>query len=493
MEVPELGSIHPDPGPNDDERRALPANEAAEQQVLGAILLDNEAYHRIAGYLRAEHFANPAHQKIFAAMGQVIAAGGQAAPANLQHLHLFELSVLKPYGGGRYLGLLAQSAVAVGDVAHQAEIIVDLAARRGLIALVEEACRHAYSVTLDRSAVRIAADLQARLEEHRAATARAGDDHSIRISDFLKLELPPRELIIEPWLPTKGLVMITGKAGIGKTLIGLQLAWAITTGQAPIDGWTVPKPRRVLYVEGEMPAIDLQERISAVCCGLPLQPPDKDYFRAIFADLIEGGVPDLSTPEGQGWLEPQIGDAEVIVIDSITTLMPGQDQNEGHEWASTQGWLLDQRRRGRTVLLIHHNNKSGAQNGTERRMVPLDTAIDTRRPANYRASEGARFEVDYLKSRGFSGAAAEAFELTYRVDGGAAQWSRSAIREEPQPPRSANRDDDAYDEQIFVLYEQGKTQRDIACALNISLGKVQRRMRVQRRNGGNGHYNPDEN
>jgi hypothetical protein len=475
------------------EGRALPANEAAEQQVLGAILLDNEAYHRVAGYLRAEHFASVVHQKIFAAMGRVIAAGGQATPANLQHLHLFELPALKPYGGDRYLGLLAQSAVSVGNVAHQAEIIVDLAARRGLIALCEEACVDAYSITLDRSAVRIAADLRTRLEEHRVATVRAGDDHSLDVLDFLKLELPPRELVIDPWLPTKGLAMITGKAGIGKTLIGLQLAWAIATAQPPIDGWTVPKPRRVLYVEGEMPAIDLQERISAVSRGLPRQLPEKDYFRAIFADLIEGGVPDLSTPEGQGWLEPQIGDAEVIVIDSITTLMPTQDQNEGHEWASTQLWLLDQRRRGRTVLLIHHNNKSGVQNGTERRMVPLDTAIDTRRPANYRASEGARFEVDYLKSRGFSGAGAETFELTYRVDGGAAQWSRSAIREEPRPPRSPDRDDDSHDPQIFVLSDQGKTQRDIAGALNISRGKVQRRLRKRNLNGGNDYDNLDEN
>jgi hypothetical protein len=71
-------------------------------------------------------------------------------------------------------------------------------------------------------------------------------------------------------------------------------------------------------------------------------------------------------------------------------LMPTPDQNEGHGWASSQVWLLELRRRGLSVIMIHHNNKSGAQNGTERRMVPLDTAIDLSRPSGYRASEGAR-------------------------------------------------------------------------------------------------------
>jgi hypothetical protein len=113
----ELGSIRRDPG-------RLPANDAIAQQVLGAVLLDNEAYHRVTGYL-GQSISPMLRTRRFAAMGQVIAAGGQATPANLQHLHLFELPALKPYGGARYLGLLAQSAVAVGDVAHQAEIIVD--------------------------------------------------------------------------------------------------------------------------------------------------------------------------------------------------------------------------------------------------------------------------------------------------------------------------------------------------------------------------------
>jgi putative DNA primase/helicase len=187
------------------------------------------------------------------------------------------------------------------------------------------------------------------------------------------MEFPPRELVVDPWLPAKGLAMITGKAGIGKTLIGLQLAWGIATGQSPIQGWTAPTPRRVLYIEGEMSRMDLQARLRAIKGGMPICPA-RGFFRKEIADLFvdtRGGIPDLSTPGGQGWLDRRLGDSEVIIIDSITTLMPTQDQLDGHEWASVQVWMLEQRRRGRSVILVHHNNKAGSQNGTERRMIPL--------------------------------------------------------------------------------------------------------------------------
>ena len=222
--------------------------------------------------------------------------------------------------------------------------------------------------------------------------------------------------------------MITGKAGIGKTLLGLQIAWAITTGQSPLDGWEVPTPRRVLYVEGEMPAATLQARLRAIRAALP-QVPASGYLRIVSAALVKfpGGLPDLSTSEGQEWLDARVDDAEVLLIDSITTAMPTQEQNEGHDWGPVQVRLLEYRRQGRTVILLHHHNKAGSQNGTERRMVPLDTAIDLRRPDGYRAAEGARFILEYTKNRGFFGPDAEPFELAYRTDDGKASWTRGKV------------------------------------------------------------------
>ena len=45
--------------------RVQPHNIEAEQALLGAILVNNDAYHRVSEFLRAEHFFEPVHARIF--------------------------------------------------------------------------------------------------------------------------------------------------------------------------------------------------------------------------------------------------------------------------------------------------------------------------------------------------------------------------------------------------------------------------------------------
>jgi len=54
-------------------------------------------------------------------------------------------------------------------------------------------------------------------------------------AEFLALELPPRELILGPWLPQKGLAMLHSPRGIGKTYFGLSVGlrcsqWRLLSG-----------------------------------------------------------------------------------------------------------------------------------------------------------------------------------------------------------------------------------------------------------------------
>src|SRR5262245_25397260 len=97
-----------------------------------------------------------------------------------------------------------------------------------------------------------------------------GADHSVpqkietlNVFDFLATEFPPREQMLAPWLPVKGLAMIHAPRGIGKTQIALGAAWAVATGTGFLK-WTAPQPRRVLILDGEMPAVTLQERLRVI-------------------------------------------------------------------------------------------------------------------------------------------------------------------------------------------------------------------------------------
>jgi putative DNA primase/helicase len=64
--------------------------------------------------------------------------------------------------------------------------------------------------------------------------------------------LPPRELLLSPWLPAKGLAMIHAERGIGKTWVALNAAHALNTA-GEFLGWRARRPIRVVYLDGEMP------------------------------------------------------------------------------------------------------------------------------------------------------------------------------------------------------------------------------------------------
>jgi RecA-family ATPase len=129
-------------------------------------------------------------------------------------------------------------------------------------------------------------------------------------AEFLMIELPPRELILDPILPQKGLMLLHAYRGIGKTHLALGIGYCAATGGLML-GWSAPKPRRVLYLDGEMPAETMQARLATMIAGADNQPPDPSYFTLLSADLIEGGLPDLGSDTGQSEIDAAIARAGV--------------------------------------------------------------------------------------------------------------------------------------------------------------------------------------
>src|SRR6202162_2196129 len=64
--------------------RSAPHNIEAEQALLGAILVNNEAYYRVSDFLNPEHFFEPIHQKVFQVSRDLIRAGKIATPVTLK-------------------------------------------------------------------------------------------------------------------------------------------------------------------------------------------------------------------------------------------------------------------------------------------------------------------------------------------------------------------------------------------------------------------------
>lgn len=244
------------------------------------------------------------------------------------------------------------------------------------------------------------------------ATAEAGRPRlrTVMAAELLTMPSPERQCALAPVLPLPGLAMLYAPRGMGKTYVALSIGHAVASGGAVLK-WRASQARRVLYVDGEMPAGQMQERLAQIMRGAEKQPPEPDSLRFLSADLLPDGLPNLARPELQNALAAEMDarGAEVLILDNLSTLAAGMRENEADDWGDMQAWLLKMRRAGKHVLLIHHAGKGGQQRGTSRREDALDTVIALRRPADYDPAQGARFDVHLEKARGAMGADAAPF------------------------------------------------------------------------------------
>lgn len=238
----------------------------------------------------------------------------------------------------------------------------------------------------------------------------------INVNELLSMVLPERGHVLKPVIPEQGLAMLYAPRGLGKTWVALSIACAVASGQAIFGSWKAEEARHVLYLDGEMPAVAIQERLASILAGCDMNIHDPDYLRILTPDLQTGFMPNIATPDGQDAIEPFLKDVALVVVDNIATLGRAGRENEAEGWLPVQEWLLRLRRAGIAVLLVHHAGKSGGQRGTSSREDILDTVIAMKRPEDYKAEEGARFEVHLEKARGFCGNEAKAFEASLRLD-----------------------------------------------------------------------------
>ena len=254
-----------------------------------------------------------------------------------------------------------------------------------------------------------------------APLLKKGQLRVVTMKDFLEISLPKRELILAPFLPTQGLCLLYAKRGVGKTHIAIGIGYAVATGGQFLK-WKAPKPRKVLYIDGEMPACSMQERLSRIALTEDIKPPDSTYFRLITPDLQDGPMPDLSTKEGRAIIDSHIQDSDLIIIDNLSSLVRGMIENEAEGWQPIQDWALNWRRQGKSILFIHHAAKGGQQRGTSKKEDILDAVINLKQPQGYRADQGACFEVHFEKTRHFAGGDAEPFCVKLKEDESDGLW-----------------------------------------------------------------------
>jgi hypothetical protein len=248
-----------------------PVNVDAEQALLGAILINNAAYGRVAEFLRADHFSNPVHTRIFAAIGALIERGQNANPITLKNL-FDQDGALAEAGGAQYLARLATAAVTIINAEDYGRVIHDLALRRQLIAVACDIDRDARLPSFDDEAGAQMARAVATIERiaHDAGARHGLLCEPIRPRDIA--DIPPRPWAYGNFLMFGQVAVLGAIDGGGKGAMAVVIALSMITGQ-PLLAETVWRPGAVAVLSYEDDETEWSRRIAAASIhyGLPFR------------------------------------------------------------------------------------------------------------------------------------------------------------------------------------------------------------------------------
>lgn len=186
------------------------------------------------------------------------------------------------------------------------------------------------------------------------------------LSQFQAWDWTPPETIIAPWLPVGGLGLIYGAGGVGKTYLSLACAMSIAEGRSRVPGFRVPRPRRVLYVDGEMQPAQFADRFGKLGRFDGFSGAGEERFAILSHAAFRDGMPDLREPgAGQDlvWQATEEHGADVVFLDNISALVQSGSPNDEEAMRPFLLWLLKFRRAGLSVVVLHHTGHQKPEDG----------------------------------------------------------------------------------------------------------------------------------
>lgn len=231
-----------------------------------------------------------------------------------------------------------------------------------------------------------------------------------RLDEYLQRPLKEPRALLAPWLREGHHWMVFSAAGCGKTFFALNVAYAVASGGHYLH-WEAPASRAVLYCDGEMAAWEMKERLEKIVAAADkrrngnTEAAGRNFFGYAAVCQPDGSMyPDLATEEGCRVLLRMAEGRDFVVLDNLLTTMPSADPNEAESWTAMQQALVEFRKRGTAVLLVHHSGKNGDQLGTSTKTVILNGVMKLQTPPNYDVSEGLHWVLTFEKNRGLRGA-----------------------------------------------------------------------------------------
>ena len=213
--------------------------------------------------------------------------------------------------------------------------------------------------------------------------------------DFEKLNLPNREMLLDPWIQNADQILISGAPGTGKTWFAMEICSALQSGRSAVDGlWHVNKQVKSLYCDGESHWDDIKERGRFVGFG-DVHILSKTYLEY---NNVNPSL-NLDTQEVRNLVFDYIikNNFKFVVLDNLYCLWAGIDLDNAQEWHAPNQWLLKLRSRNICVMLLHHTNKAGKQMGTASKLFNINTGLVLKEASpKQRNSKGEKIASFYV-------------------------------------------------------------------------------------------------
>jgi replicative DNA helicase len=286
------------------EYRSAPHNLDAEQALLGAILVNNDAFYRVSDFLEAGHFFEDLHRRIYEIASSLIKAGKVATPITLKTF--LGDQDLGGVTASQYLARLAAEATTIINAEDYGRTVYDLAIRRSLIGIGEELVNVAYDAPVESSPRDQIEEAETRL--YQLAEKGRYDGGFQRFSEALSLAIDMAAAAFKRegklsgtatgladldrmmgGLQRSDLVILAGRPGMGKTALATNIAFNIARdyrGEKQPDGTMKTSSGGIVgFFSLEMSAEQLATRIIAEQSGVPSSAirrgdiRDDDFYR----------------------------------------------------------------------------------------------------------------------------------------------------------------------------------------------------------------------
>jgi replicative DNA helicase len=269
--------------------RTPPHNIEAEQALLGAVLVNNEAFYRVSDFLEPKHFFEPVHQRIYELAAGLIRANKLATPVTLKTFLPADFDVAG-LSLNQYLARLAAEATTIINAEDYGRTVYDLSVRRDLIMIGEEMVNNAYDAPVDATPSSHIEDAERRLYEIAETGRYDGGFQRFAQALTTAVDLAARAYQRDGslsgiatglsdldnrmgGLQQSDLIILAGRPGMGKTALATNIAYNIAKTwehETGADGREKTTNGGIVgFFSLEMSAEQLATRIIAEQTGIP--------------------------------------------------------------------------------------------------------------------------------------------------------------------------------------------------------------------------------